>query len=147
MLQDLPNGDRDGAVVQQITRSIYDSTAYARGEDMIDRYAPEYDQDLIAAYAAHARDTVHPVPADESVLAQIEAYYSEVRGKYEDAGAIPLTARYAEAMLRLAYASARARMSEVVEPDDVQRAIELVESSLYQCGVIDEKGEFDVDVI
>jgi replicative DNA helicase Mcm len=34
-----------------------------------------------------------------------------------------------------------------VETDDVHRAIELVESSLYQCGVINERGEFDVDVI
>jgi len=147
MLQDLPDSDRDGAVVRQITRSIYDTTAHARGEDMIDRYAPEFEQELIAAYVAHARDTVHPQPADESVLDPIEAYYSEVRDQYEHAGAIPLTARYAEAMLRLAYASARARMSEVVEPEDVDRAIKLVESSLYQSGVIDEKGEFDADII
>jgi replicative DNA helicase Mcm len=147
MLQDLPDSDRDGAVVRQITRSIYDSTAQARGEDMEDRYAPEYERELIAAYVAHARDTVHPQPADESVLDPIEAYYSDVREKHEDAGAIPLTARYAEAMLRLAYASARARMSDVVEPDDVHRAIELVKSSLYQCNVINERGEFDVDVI
>jgi replicative DNA helicase Mcm len=38
-------------------------------------------------------------------------------------------------------------MSDVVEAGDVQRAIDLVESSLYQCNVINERGEFDVDVI
>jgi Predicted ATPase involved in replication control, Cdc46/Mcm family len=147
MLEDLPDSHRDGAVVRQITRSIYDSTAQARGDDLEDRFAPEYEQELIAAYVAHARDTVHPQPADESVLDPIEAYYSEVRDQWEHSGAIPLTARYAEAMLRLAYASARARMSDEVEPKDVDRAIRLVEESLYQCNVINERGEFDVDVI
>ncbi len=60
---------------------------------------------------------------------------------------MPITARKLEALVRLAEASARVRLSDTVEPEDADRVIEIVRNSLKDIGVDPETGQFDADVI
>jgi len=60
---------------------------------------------------------------------------------------VPITPRKIEALHRLSEAAARIRLSETVEPQDVDRAIELMDRSLQDVGIDPESGEFDADVV
>jgi replicative DNA helicase Mcm len=60
---------------------------------------------------------------------------------------VPITARKLEALVRLAEASARVRLSDVVEVEDADRVIDIVRASLQDIGVDPETGQFDADVI
>jgi replicative DNA helicase Mcm len=58
-----------------------------------------------------------------------------------------VTARKLEALVRLAEASARMRLSDTVEAEDAERVIDIVRSCLQDIGVDPETGEFDADVV
>ena len=60
---------------------------------------------------------------------------------------IPITTRQLEAIIRLAEASARVRLSDKVTKEDAERAIKLVEASLKRIGLDPETGKIDVDRI
>src|SRR5207237_50084 len=58
---------------------------------------------------------------------------------------VPITPRQLEAIIRLAEAGARMRLSEAVTADDAERAVRIVE---YWMGkVAGEEGRFDIDII
>jgi replicative DNA helicase Mcm len=58
-----------------------------------------------------------------------------------------VTARKLEALVRLAEASARVRLSDTVEEEDAERVIEIVRKSLEDVGMDPETNEFDADMI
>ncbi|MDY7083202.1 MAG: AAA family ATPase, partial [Halobacteria archaeon] len=60
---------------------------------------------------------------------------------------IPVTARKLEALVRLAEASARVRLSDEVAMEDAERAIDVTLNSLEDVGIDPETGEFDIDII
>jgi replicative DNA helicase Mcm len=68
------------------------------------------------------------------------------RGTDEDAP-VPVTARKLEALVRLAEASARVRLSDRVEKSDAERATKIARSCLEDIGMDPETGEFDADVV
>jgi len=71
-------------------------------------------------------------------------FYVDVRSNDgEDAPAIPVTARKIEAIVRLAEASARMRLSNTIEVEDAERAVDIVRSCLHDIGITPEKGMFD----
>jgi replicative DNA helicase Mcm len=76
----------------------------------------------------------------------LETYYVNIRklGEGEESS-VPITARQLEALIRLAEASARARLSQVVMTDDADRAIKIVEYYLNK--VASEGGRRDIDLI
>ena len=75
-------------------------------------------------------------------------FYAELRSKGQDEdAAVPVTARKLEALVRLAEASARVRLSDTVTANDARRVIEIVRSCLQDIGVDPETGELDADVI
>jgi replicative DNA helicase Mcm len=67
-------------------------------------------------------------------------------GTGEDAP-VPLTLKKLDALVRLAEASARLRLSETATVEDAKRATSLVRASLEDVGMDPERGEFDVDVV
>jgi len=79
---------------------------------------------------------------------RIREFYVEMRsqGTGEDAP-VPITARKLEALVRLAEASARVRLSDTVEEGDAKRVIEIVQSSLRDVGMDPETGEYDADIV
>jgi replicative DNA helicase Mcm len=84
----------------------------------------------------------------EEARERIREFYVEMRSKgtSEDAP-VPITARKLEALVRLGEASARVRLSDTVEPEDAERVIGIVRSSLRDVGMDPETGEFDADII
>ncbi|MEM5870278.1 MAG: AAA family ATPase, partial [Candidatus Aenigmatarchaeota archaeon] len=58
---------------------------------------------------------------------------------------IPITLRQYEALIRLAEASAKVQLRDVVTREDAIRAINLMKASLRQFGFEPETGKFDID--
>jgi replicative DNA helicase Mcm len=116
-------------------------------DDVTEDVAPEIDPELLRKYIAHAKRNCFPTMTDEAKGA-IRDFYVDLRAKGTDEDApVPVTARKLEALVRLAEASARVRLSDTVEKDDADRVIEIVRSCLQDIGVDPETGEFDADVV
>ncbi|NOZ76890.1 MAG: minichromosome maintenance protein MCM [Euryarchaeota archaeon] len=125
---------------RQVTKHILDTVMAPQS------VTPKLDPELLRKYIAYARKNVQPELSDKARKA-IEDFYNELRERAlsQDIG-IPLTARQLWAIIRLARASARVRLSETVEVKDAENAIRLLELSLNQVGR-DETGNYDVDKI
>jgi replicative DNA helicase Mcm len=108
---------------------------------------PDIDPELMRKYIAYAKQNCHPRMTEEA-RAAIEDFYVDLRSKGQDEDSpVPVTARQLEAIVRLAEASARVRLSDTVEEADSERVIEIVRSCLQDIGVDPETGEFDADVV
>jgi replicative DNA helicase Mcm len=102
------------------------------------------------AYVAHAKQTCRPIIEDDEVAERLKQFFVEFRagaGEQDDDSPIPVTFRKVEAIQRLAESSARVRLSDTVELEDVERSIKLVTKSMKQVGYDPESGEFDADII
>jgi replicative DNA helicase Mcm len=78
----------------------------------------------------------------------IKEFYVDFRSKGTDEDSpVPITARKLEALVRLAEASARVRLSDTVEAEDAERVTAIVRSCLEDIGMDPETGEFDADVV
>ena len=109
---------------------------------------PEIDPDLLRKYIAYARQRVTPRLTEEA-KERIERFYVEMREMARSAEdvPIPLTARQLWAIVRIARAAARVRLSEETTLEDVERAIRLIKTSLKQAGLDLETGRVDIDKI
>ncbi|MDY6771554.1 MAG: minichromosome maintenance protein MCM [Candidatus Nanohaloarchaea archaeon] len=107
----------------------------------------EIDMELLRNYIAYAKRNVNPTISEEA-QEELKQFYVDTRAQGSSGDGqskVPITARQLEALIRLSEASAKTRLSEVVEQQDAQRAIDLLTYSLKQIGVIDESGEWDID--
>ena len=106
------------------------------------------EPEMIRKYIAYAKQTCHPKLTD-TAIEEIKNYFVKMRGGNEGEEQaikpIPITARQLEALIRLAEASAKMRLSEKVTKRDAQVAIELVHYCLQQIGMDPETGKFDLD--
>ncbi len=103
---------------------------------------------LLKKYIAYARQNIAPALSEES-RKRIEQFYVDMReaAKSAEDMPIPLTARQLWAIIRLARASARVRLSEETTLEDAERAIRLVKVSLEQAGFDMEACRVDIDKI
>jgi len=105
------------------------------------------DQDLVRAYIAYARQNYHPTARPE-VVEKIQDWYCGMRADAADQESpVPVTVRKVEALIRLAEASARVRLSNTVTGEDIERAGKLVMKSMRDVGIDPETGEFDADIV
>lgn len=133
------NTQRTNLASPDVTREEVDSVT--------EEVAPDIDADLLRKYIAYAQQNCYPRMTDEAREA-VQDFYVDLRSKGADEDApVPVTARKLEALVRLAEASARVRLSDTVDREDAERAIEIVRSCLQDIGVDPETGEYDVDVI
>jgi replicative DNA helicase Mcm len=125
------------------TANVSETEVAAATEDV----EPVIDADLFRKYVAHAKRSCYPTMTEEARSA-IEEFYVDLRsrGEGEDAP-VPVTARKLEALVRLAEASARVRLSDTVEQEDADRVIDIVRKSLEDVGMDPETNEFDADMI
>ena len=117
---------------------------HSRPEDL---EMPLPDQ-FLRKYFAYARQHMRP-RLTEAANEEIKNYYVKMRnqgGNQESVRSIPLTARQLEALVRLAEASAKLRLSEHVTKQDAERAINLLHYCLTQVAA-DESGQIDIDRI
>ncbi|PSQ30781.1 cell division protein [Halobacteriales archaeon SW_6_65_46] len=157
---DKPNEEEDRALADHIIETNYAGELFTHHENMAtpnvsgdqvdsvgEDVEPTIDTELLRKYVAHAKRSCFPTMTEEAKQA-IREFYVDLRldGEGND-NPIPITARKLEALVRLAEASARVRLSDTVEEQDADRVIDIVRSSLEDVGVDPETGEFDADII
>jgi len=107
-------------------------------------------RELFRKYVAYAKQKVNPVLSDEATR-KIKNFYIDLRNRpvssESEMRPIPISARQLQALVRMAEASARARLSETVEPSDADEAIEIMKHYLMQVGYDYESETFDIDRI
>ena len=157
---DEPDEEKDAELAEHILQTNYAgelnthrtetaTSNYTEEEvaQVTDEVAPTIDPELLRKYVAYAKRNCYPTMTEEA-KAEIQEFYVDLRAKGtgEDAP-VPVTARKLEAMVRLAEASARVRLSDTVEREDAQRGIEIARYSLEDIGLDPETGELDADVV
>ncbi|WP_290815632.1 minichromosome maintenance protein MCM [Halovivax sp.] len=157
---DQPDVEKDRNLAEHILRTNYAGELTTRREElnsldvsveeieeMTGSVDPAIDADLLRKYVAYAKQNCHPRMTVEAREA-IRDFYVDLRSKGVDEDApVPVTARQLEALVRLAEASARIRLSDTVEPEDAERIIEITRACLQDIGVDPETGEFDADIV
>ncbi|WP_406661067.1 minichromosome maintenance protein MCM [Methanolobus sp. ZRKC3] len=160
VLLDTPNADLDSRIAKHILRSHYAGELSEQRKNMplseisqeqvdahMDVIKPIIDPDLMRKYVAYARRNIFPVMEDDAREHLIK-YYMDLRNMGEGKDSpVPVTARQLEALVRLAEASARVRLSDVATLDDAKRTTRISYSCMKQVGVDPDTGAFDVDVI
>ena len=135
---DIPEPNRDKMIARHILK-----THREEGKK------PEVPLDLLKKWVVYSRQNIKPKLTKEAADL-IESYYTKMRSAAIENGkvsSIPITTRQLEAIIRLAEASARVRLSDKVTKEDAERAIKLVETSLKRIGLDPETGKIDVDRI
>ena len=157
---DSPDPEHDSRLAKHIIKTNYAGELNTQREELASseftsdqvaevtqEVAPEIDAELLRKYIAHAKRSCYPTMTEEA-KELIEEFYVDLRSKGADEDApVPVTARKLEAMVRLAEASARLRLSDTVEREDADRATDIVESCLKDIGIDPETGQFDADVV
>jgi replicative DNA helicase Mcm len=146
-VSDSPDAELDTEIATHIAEVSRVGQELANDEydpDGADRATPEIDPETMQAYIAYARrlDPVLTTEAQERIVTE----YVELRSANDDDGPIPTTARMNEALIRLAEASARVRLSERITEEDAERAIAIHRRCLEDVGVDPDTGEFDADL-
>lgn len=106
---------------------------------------PPINGELLRRYIAYARRDINPRLTEEAAN-KIQDYYIEWRQLGHQSGATAITPRQIEGLVRMAEASAKARLSKLVEVPDAERAIALTEHMLKTLAV-DRGGRRDIDTI
>ncbi|CAI50644.1 ATP-dependent DNA helicase MCM (intein-containing) [Natronomonas pharaonis DSM 2160] len=129
------------------TKAATSNVSQEQVDSVTEDVAPAIDDELLRKYVAYAKRNCYPTMTEEAKEA-IQEFYVDLRleGQSED-NPVPITARKLEALVRLAEASARIRLSDTATKDDAERVIEIVRSSLEDVGVDPETGELDADII
>ncbi|MFH1133911.1 MAG: minichromosome maintenance protein MCM [Nanoarchaeota archaeon] len=139
-IKDLPDKDTDTKMAAHIL-SLHQNPMFEE---------PEISTNLLKKYISYARQRISPVLTD-SAIEEIKDYYLKMRDKSstEEGGikAVPISPRQLEALVRLAEASAKLRMSDKVTKRDAKRAIDLLHYCLQQIGIDPETGKIDIDRI
>ncbi len=107
--------------------------------------APPIDADILRKYIAYAKKSIKPRLTKEA-SERIEDYYTDLRKLGLKQGATPITPRQIEGLVRLAEASAKSRLSSVVELKDAEIAVQLTDYMLNTLAV-DKSGRRDIDIL
>ena len=153
MVSDQPDPERDRAIMKHKSAAARAAAKKELGQELTDAekasVEPAIDPAVMRAYIAHAK-TIKPLMPEGSDAEQLmHDEFMKIRlsnAEQEDAP-VPVTWRKQEAIRRLAEASARVRLSDRVEKQDVERALGLVKQSMQQVGVDPESDQFDADII
>jgi replicative DNA helicase Mcm len=115
-------------------------------EQQLTPVKPDIDPALFRKYVAFAKRSCFPILSSEAKEALV-AYYLKLRGVAEPSKPVPVTARQLEALVRLAEASARIRLSNNIDLDDAERVIRIVDACLRQIAYDARTGTFDIDKV
>lgn len=107
---------------------------------------PAIEPELLRKYISFARQHVFPELSDEAANVLVD-FYVKLREKGKEEGSYAATHRQLEGLIRLSEASARVRLSDVVEKQDAERAIRLLKRSLKDVVTDPETGKIDIDLI
>jgi len=127
-------------------RNIADHILKMHGteEDLSD-LMPVIDVDFFRKYISYSRKNIKPILTKDTAD-KLKDYYVTLRSS-SHAGAIPATPRQLEALVRLAEASAKIRLSSTVTVADAERAINLTNFVLQEVALDKSSGMLDIDRI
>jgi replicative DNA helicase Mcm len=160
IITDVPDKEKDKELAEHIVQTNYAGEVYTHqqknstsnfSESEVEKATQEVksaiDPDLMRKYIAYAKRNVFPTMTEDAKNV-IEDFYVDLRSEGLDEGsAVPVTARKLEALVRLAEASARMRLSDHVKKEDAEKAVDIVMASLKDVGIDPETGEFDADIV
>jgi len=136
-LRDIPNRQKDEKIASHVL-----SEHSEKGSTM------NIPRELFKKYVAYAKQRIKPNLTKEAIE-EIKTFYVELRNKPVSSEAamrpIPISARQLQALIRMAEASAKIRLSETVSKEDAKQAIELMKYYLMQVGYDYESKTFDID--
>ena len=138
-IKDLPDEARDDKLASHIL-SLHENP---------DIQKPDLSTEMLKKFIAYARQFVHPHLSPEAIE-EIKSFYLKMRMSGSNDGGvktIPISARQLEALVRMAEASAKSRLSDRVLRRDARKSIELLEYCLLQVGLDKETGKIDIDRI
>jgi len=115
-------------------------------EQQLKPVMPDIEPALFRKYVAYSKRTCFPILSAEAKEALV-GYYLKLRGIAEPNKPVPVTARQLEALVRLAEASARIRLSDKIEAGDAERVIHIVDACLRQIAYDAKTGNFDIDKV
>lgn len=136
VIEDTPSREGDSELAEHILKIHKENTI---------NY--EIEPELLRKYIAYARKSVNPSLTDEANEVLKEFYVNTRNSNPEEQGAVPITARQLEAIIRLAEASAKIKLKDVVEKEDAEKAVRLQMACLKKVGVDPETGEMDIEVM
>ncbi|MAG08014.1 AAA family ATPase [Candidatus Woesearchaeota archaeon] len=138
-IKDLPDKEKDTMMASHIL-SLHQEP---------DKIVPEIPTKLLKKYIAYAKQRFKP-KLTTAAMEEIREYYLRMRASGSTEGSvktIPISPRQLEALVRLAEASAKVRLSNRVTKRDAVRGIEQLEYCLMQVGFDKETGKIDIDRI
>lgn len=138
------NVHRRGEVMQLPEETVIKGINTKVIRDTTQNVKPHYDVDLLRKYVAYSKRIV-PVMSDDA-MAAIQGSYLKIRDMGRENGNVTITARQLEALIRLSEASAKLRLSHVVEESDSQKAVDLVEYYLSRL-TSQDGGQWDMGAI
>ncbi len=147
-VHDEPDEEEDSRLASHILQTNYAGELSASGEDpkdAMESIEPDIESELLRKYIAYSRRECHP-RMTEDARERLEDFYVDLRTSGSE-DVVPVTARKLEALVRLAEASARVRLSDEVAMQDAERAIEVTMASLEEVGMDPDTKEFDIDII
>ncbi len=110
-----------------------------------DVQAPPIGSEQLRRYIAYAKKSVFPRISEEAST-KIQEYYINLRRVGAKSGKVAITPRQIEGLVRMAEASAKSRLAEIVEVSDAERAIQLSEYMLKTLA-LDSGRARDIDII
>jgi replicative DNA helicase Mcm len=139
-LRDIPDKTKDESIAQHVLKAH-------QKKDILQ----PIEKELFRKYVAYAKQRIIPILTDEAVH-EIKSFYVNLRNNpiTSDSLAgrpIPISARQLEALVRLAEAHAKLRLSKTVNKEDARIAIRLIKYYLMQVGYDEESKSFDIDRI
>ncbi len=136
VIEDKPSREGDSKLAEHILK--------IHKENTVDY---EIEPELLRKYIAYARKNVNPQLTDEANEILREFYVNTRNSNPEEQGAVPITARQLEAIIRLSEASAKIKLKDYVEKEDAEKAVRLQMACLKEVGVDPETGEIDADIV
>lgn len=140
-VRDIPAREMDSKIASHVLELQYNPKL---GE-------PDIGKDLLKKYISYVRRKINPV-LDKGAMDEIKKFYVDLRniesfGEEQAIKPIPITARQLEALVRLAEASARVRLSKHATRMDAKRAIRILKACLSAVGIDPKTGQIDIDRI
>jgi len=142
LLTDTVDEEQDRKIASHITESWRESVDMVKDNDVEpDATERQVSAEVAQAWVAAGREII-PELTDEAAE-RLADFYVEVRGFNSDQDTISATARQLEGGIRFAMAFARMRLSETVETQDVDMAIDVSRALIGQTH--DGEGNFNID--
>ncbi len=139
LVKDVPDEKRDGAVADFILDLHAGRLAQVK---------QILNPNLLKRYILYARNNIHP-RLTSGALEKIKQFYMEMRKKSleQPQGAVAITPRQLEALIRMAEARAKIELRNYVTAEDAEFAINLMWTFLQQLGYEESTGSLSIDRI